>query len=75
MEIVDLDEVYPTNVVYVYNRWGNLVYQSEKGSYTTRPWDGKFNGNELPVASYYFIIDLDDNTDEVRKGVISIIRK
>jgi gliding motility-associated-like protein len=74
-EIVDLDEVYPTNVVYVYNRWGNLVYQSEKGSYTTRPWDGKFNGNELPVASYYFIIDLDDNTDEVRKGVISIIRK
>jgi gliding motility-associated-like protein len=74
-EIIDLDEVYPTNVVYVYNRWGNLVYQSEKGAYSARPWDGNYNGNELPVASYYFIIDLDDNNDEVRKGVVSIIRK
>jgi len=74
-EIVDLDQVYPTSVVYVYNRWGSLVYESNKGDYTTKPWDGTYGGEQLPVASYFYIIDLSDSNDEVRKGTVSIIRK
>jgi len=62
---------YPNAIVKVYSRWGNLVFESEAG-YTT-PWDGTFEGSDLPVASYYYVIDLGDGSDAL-SGVISIIR-
>jgi gliding motility-associated-like protein len=74
-EIVDLDQVYPTSIVYVYNRWGNLVYESNKGSYTSKPWDGTYNGDKLPVASYYYMIDLNESDDELLKGTVTIIQQ
>ncbi len=72
-QILDLDEVYPNNVVMVYNRWGSLLYQSDEGAYASRPWKGDYDGAELPVGSYYFIIDFQDETIEPQKGIVSII--
>ena len=45
------------NVVFVYNRWGNKVFESIQGNYNQMPWDGTFNNEPLPVASYYYIIE------------------
>jgi gliding motility-associated-like protein len=73
-EIPSIDELYPKNVVYVYNRWGNLLFQSEQGNYASKPWDGKYNGESLSVGSYYFIIELNNKNKEVKKGIISIIK-
>jgi gliding motility-associated-like protein len=74
-EIVDIDNVYPDNVVFVYNRWGNLLYESEQGDYSSRPWDGKVNGEQLPVASYYYIIYTEgDKSGEILNGTVSIIK-
>jgi len=61
-EILYLDEVYPDNQVFVYNRWGNLIYTSTKGDYAGRPWRGGFEnlspqGEELPVGSYFYVIE------------------
>ena len=72
-QIVDLDDVYPNNVVTVYNRWGNMVYQSEKGDYDGKPWDGTYNEDALPVASYYFVIDFNDDEKGTRTGIVSIV--
>lgn len=72
-EIVDLDEVYPNNIVRIYNRWGNLLYESNEGNYAANPWDGKFNGNDLPVGSYYYIIELNDKNNDKKNGTVSII--
>ncbi len=72
-EIPNLDDRFPKNVVYVYNRWGNLVFQSEAGKYNEVPWDGTFNGNILPVASYYYVIEPNDGVSEGLKGVVSIV--
>lgn len=44
---------YPDADVRVYNRWGTTVYTS-KGYH--QPWDGQWNGAELPAATYYYII-------------------
>ena len=74
-EIVNLDMAYPDNLVRVYNRWGNQIYESDKGAYTSRPWDGMYNGNPLPVASYYFIVEFNDEDEEVVKGTVTIILK
>jgi gliding motility-associated-like protein len=72
-EIVNLDYVYPDNQVTVYNRWGGLIYQSEKGKYSEKPWDGTYNGDALPVASYYFIIDFNIEETQPVKGIVSIV--
>jgi gliding motility-associated-like protein len=72
-EIINLDNVYPNNVVTVYNRWGNLVYQSEKGNYNGNPWNGTYNGNALPVGSFYYMIDLNEGDLESLNGIVSII--
>ncbi|MDA9986894.1 gliding motility-associated C-terminal domain-containing protein, partial [Crocinitomicaceae bacterium] len=72
--IKDIDAIYPNHVVSVYNRLGNKVYESIKGGYNQMPWDGTFNGESLPVASYYFIIEYNDNSTPNSNGIVSIIK-
>ncbi len=75
-EIPGLDERHPNNIVRVYNRWGNLVFEhvSTTGNpYNMNEWDGTFKGKLLPVGSYFFIIDVNDNNDDTLKGSVSII--
>ena len=70
----NIDNIYPNNSVSVYNRLGNKVYESDQGAYSKRPWDGAYNGNALPVASYYYIIEYNDNTTDNKTGFVSIIK-
>jgi len=72
--IVNIDLVYPNNVVSVYNRLGNKVYESQKGKYHEMPWDGFYNFEALPVASYYFIIEYNDENNKSDTGYVSIIK-
>lgn len=51
---------YPQNSLKVFNRWGTQIY--EASPYQNR-WDGKSHhpasiGDELPVSTYYYILDL-----------------
>jgi gliding motility-associated-like protein len=74
-QIIGLDEQYPNNIVYIYNRWGNLLFESEQGSYSTSMWDGTYKGDPLPVGSYYYLIMLDGSSSgDVLKGTVSIIK-
>jgi gliding motility-associated-like protein len=62
---------YPECIVEVYGRTGNLVYRSMPG-YTT-PWDGKSEGRAVPVATYYYVIRLNNELPNIGGG-ITIIR-
>jgi gliding motility-associated-like protein len=73
-ELGNIDDIYPNNVVSVYNRWGNKVYESDQGAYNQRPWNGTFNEEALPVASYYFIIEFNDNSSQNKVGIVSIVK-
>lgn len=61
---------YPGCNVFIYNRWGQPVYKSV--GYNI-PWDGTLNGKNLPVGTYYYVIDLKNNTPPV-SGFVTIIR-
>lgn len=75
-EIVGLDTKYPMNQVQIYNRWGELLYESIEGNYLMNPWDGTFKGEKLPVGSYYYIIQkATDGSEEPVNGIVSILRK
>jgi len=53
--------------VEIYNRWGNLIY-SARGSY--KPWDGKKNGEYMPVGTYYYVIDVGDEMKPLTGAVL-----
>ena len=68
-------ENHPKNVIYVYNRWGDLVFNAR--GYRNE-WDGHYKNRaqSLPDGgSYYYQIDLDGNGSIDYDGWIYISRK
>jgi gliding motility-associated-like protein len=73
--IVGLDSKFPLNQVKIFNRWGENIYTSIEGDYASSPWNGTLNGEELPVGSYYYIIEkAADGSIEPINGTITILR-
>ena len=68
--IIDNLYLYPDAEVSIYNEWGKLIYTSSKNY---NPWDGTYNGNPLPTATYYYILNL-GNGSRLITGTITIIR-
>lgn len=63
-------DTYPGCTVDVVNRYGQLVYHSTG---YPRPWDGKVNGKDAPVGTYYYVIDPKNGRKPVT-GYVDIIR-
>jgi gliding motility-associated-like protein len=61
---------YPGNTVQIFTRYGQLVYSSV--GYTI-PWDGTYKGSQLPVGTYYYIIDPRHGRKPI-SGFVTIIR-
>ncbi len=74
-EIVNLDAHFPKNKVKVFNRWGNLLFESNEGNYAMNPWDGMYNGEPVPVGSYYFIIETHTEGVGDFKGSVTVVRE
>ncbi|MBK7134356.1 MAG: gliding motility-associated C-terminal domain-containing protein [Bacteroidales bacterium] len=64
-------DLFPDAEVFVFTRWGKLVYNTKNIS--ANEWNGTFKGAELPTDSYHYVLHL-NNGSEPRSGVISIIR-
>lgn len=63
-------ENLPGNSIKVYNRNGHLVFEAD--DYENN-WDGKYYGNELPAATYYYIFNPGNGSEEI-KGDVTIVR-
>ena len=65
---------YPEIVVEIYTRSGQRVFHSN-GYTDDKRWDGTFNGKDLPMGTYYFVITLNDifGTKPVT-GPVTIVR-
>ena len=55
--------------VKLYNRYGQLIYESLPGEDVF--WDGRYNDNKLPVADYYYVILLNPD-DQPITGTVSL---
>ena len=62
---------YPNAKVQIFNRWGQLLYESQPYD----AWDGTYKGKDMPLGTYYYIIDLNDGgSTQTLSGAITIIR-
>ena len=64
-------EAYPNMQMKIFNRWGNIVHK-EEGEFI--PWDGNRKGNPMPVATYYYVIELNEEGYEPLTGSVTIVR-
>ncbi len=63
-------ELYDQTTVTIINREGQVVFEDLEYENT---WDGTYNGDPLPEATYYYMINIDDG-EIVLKGAVSILR-
>jgi gliding motility-associated-like protein len=73
---------YEKAKVKIFNRWGNLIFESEEGY--PNPWNGTYNagnlgsegmknGDPVPAGAYYYIIELGQGLTP-KSGSITLIR-
>jgi len=56
----------------IYNRWGQQVFSSKD---MNEGWDGKFNGTDQEVGTYFYLLKYTCGTNkEIRKGDLTLIR-
>lgn len=68
--LLDLD-MFPQSQVIIFNRWGDEVFRSAKPY--TGDWRGTFNGQDLPVGTYFYILDFGDG-QERKTGFVQLQR-
>ncbi|WP_182859279.1 T9SS type B sorting domain-containing protein [Capnocytophaga canis] len=54
---------YPNMTIAIYDRYGRLIAQLEKG----QRWDGTYEGKHLPTGDYWYIIRLNEDKDDSRE--------
>lgn len=66
-------ENFPVNTIRIYNRWGVLVYTTNAYNTEGNVFDGTSIGrvtvqvdNKLPVGTYFYILDYEDENDNMR---------
>lgn len=65
------------NTVEIYNRWGQLVFQTEDYNNTSNNWDGRTaSGESLPEGVYFYVIYFNDGSGQKRqmKGNVNLLR-
>jgi len=69
-----IDVFYPKAEINIYNRWGDLIYNSIGYS---NAWDGTYRdkNSPLPVGVYFYTINLNDpNKPDIIKGTITLMK-
>ncbi|WP_291784000.1 gliding motility-associated C-terminal domain-containing protein [Cecembia sp.] len=67
---VPMLQIFGSVRVHIYERGGQRVF------FTDNPmvrWDGTYMGRALPVDTYYYVIEVDDN-NTTRKGILNLFR-
>lgn len=67
--IIEGIEKYPDNLVSIYTRWGQRVFQTTAYS-SIKNWDGE----EHLEGVYYYVIELNDGSGIELKGTLTLLR-
>jgi gliding motility-associated-like protein len=57
--------------IQIFNSGGSRLFYTENPDIR---WDGTYNGKDMPVGTYYWVIEVIE-TGEMRRGMLNLIRK
>ena len=65
-------EKYPNNELFIYNRWGQLVYTTKAyiGNWAGTNQDGK----DLTAGAYFYVVRLNDDKNTIWDGSVTVLR-
>jgi gliding motility-associated-like protein len=63
-------QYFPMCTVTIFSRWGQLVFSSIG---YPKAWDGTDHGKPLPAGTYYYIVNLHNNTG-LLSGFVALLR-
>ena len=70
--VVENIQDFPENTVKIYNRWGNLVFETDNYS---NDWTGTDNdGNLLLAGAYFYVLELNDPDNIILTGSVTLVR-
>jgi large repetitive protein len=80
-EVFQLDciDYFPGNLVKIFNRAGELVYETTNYDNLNNAFRGEGNrglylgSEQLPIGTYFFVVDLKDGT-ELQTGYLELVR-
>jgi len=61
---------YPRSKIFIFNEWGNEVFSVTPYK---NDWQGEYNGGPLPAGTYFYVLDLDNDSEPI-KGFLIIQR-
>ncbi|MGI4867418.1 MAG: gliding motility-associated C-terminal domain-containing protein [Janthinobacterium lividum] len=70
---IEFIEQYPINTVTVFNRWGSKLFSAENYS-RANEWHGDYNGEPLPIGTYYYVVVTKGPLGRSYAGWVTIIR-
>lgn len=72
--IIDGIEQYPTNTVYIFNRWGDKLWQQDGYDNVNTVWDGaNGDGAKVPIGTYFYVISIPDANPNHYEGWVQIV--
>lgn len=60
---------FPQNELFIYNRWGRLIYEQENYQ---NDWEGTWNGKPVPNGTYYYVFNNRETGETLGTGYITI---
>ena len=70
---IDNISQFPNNQVWLYNRWGTLMYEEKGYDNVTRFWPKQEELSKLTSTTYFYIIDLGDGSRPL-KGWVELLK-
>lgn len=62
---------YDQLMLRIFNVYGQELYYTESQNYV--PWDGTYNGKDLPNGDYYYVIESENNLSQYT-GYVTLLR-
>lgn len=67
-------ETFAENTVDVFNRYGQVVYHAKGYDNSGKVWDGTINSKQLPLGTYYYIVNPNSSFIPKKSGWVVILR-
>ncbi len=62
---------YRQSKVTIFNRWGDQIFYSDDYQ---NEWAGTYKGRSLPVGTYYYILEVNDEQKTIKQGYVFLQR-
>ncbi|MGL4597428.1 MAG: gliding motility-associated C-terminal domain-containing protein [Bacteroidia bacterium] len=63
--------LYPDAVIKIYNRWGELMFESDK---FVKGWDGRNKGKPVEIGVYYYTVKTGKPAEKDFSGFFTLKR-